>query len=266
MKMRGLWGVAVLFTAAMPVCGGAVSSIGFQGYMAATDALSGNALVFGQLVVHQGFDVPLSETTRKVPVLSLQYEGLDYRQGPPAESDHAAARAKGVAERLVQAWGLMDHGARLEIGDDDWNAYRIPPLPTAPKHTAILIRSPVAGYEPLRVLTIYPQDIAGCPWITSERSLAEYWMSMMQAHYLLFWKNETNLTRYRELRLERTQEGQIFRESASQAINLARRKGLERLDADTVKEALAGMTLTQRETLYRLALVPPMDWESSSAP
>jgi hypothetical protein len=257
--------VAVLLVVIMPACGPAVSSIGFQGYMAATDALSGNALVFGQLVVHQEFDVPLSETVKKVPVLSLQYEGLDHRQGPPAEPNHVEARAKGVAERLVQAWNLMDHGAKLEIGEDDWNAYRVPPQPTALKHTAILIRSPLAGYEPLRIVTIYPQDVAGCPWITSERSLAEYWMSMMQAHYLLFWKYETNLTRYRELRLDKTQEGQIFREIASQAVDLARRKRLERLDATTVKETLAGMTLAQRETLYRLATVPPMDWESSSA-
>jgi hypothetical protein len=256
--------MAVLLVVIMPACGGAASSIGFQGYMAATDALSGNALVFGQLVVHQEFDVPLSETVKKVPVLSLQYEGLDYRQGPPAEPNHVEARAKGVAERLVQAWSLMDHGAKLEIGDDDWNAYRLPPQPTALKHTAIFIRSPLAGYEPLRIVTVYPQDVAGCPWITSERSLAEYWMSMMQAHYLLFWRNETNLTRYRELRLDKTQEGQIFREIASQAIDLAGRKRLERLDANTVKEALAGMTLAQRETLYRLATVPPMDWESSS--
>jgi hypothetical protein len=263
--MRGPGGVAVLLIAVMPVCSGAASSIGFQSYMAATDALSGDALVVGQLIVHQGFDVPLSETIEKVPVLSLQYEGPNYRQEAPAEPNHVAARAKSVAERLVQAWSLMDHGARLEIGDDDWNAYRVPPEPTALKHTAVFLRSPVAGYEPLRIVTIYPQDVAASPWVANERSLAEYWMSMMQAHYLLFWRNETNLARYRELRLDKTEEGQIFREIASEAIDLARRKQLERLDGDTVKEVLGGMTLTQRETLYRLALVPPMDWESSAA-
>jgi hypothetical protein len=263
--MRGLGGVAVLLAAVMPVCGGAASSIGFQGYTAATDALSGNAIVCGQLIVHQGFDLPLGEKVKKVPVLSLQYEGLDYREGPPAEPNHVEARAKGVAERLVQAWSLMDHGARLEIGDDDWNAYRVPPQSRAMKHTAIFIRSPVAGYEPLRILTVYPQDVAGCPWVANERSLAEYWMSMMQAHYFLFWKNETNLTRYRELRLDKTPEGRIFREIARQAVDQARRKGLERLDGATVQEVLAGLTLSQRETLYRLATVPPMDWESPAA-
>jgi hypothetical protein len=263
-RMRGLWGAAVLLAAVMPAGSRAVSSVGFQGYVAASDALSGGARVYGQLIVHQGYDLSLSETIKKVPVLSLQYGGLDYRQGPPAEPNYVEARARSVAERLVQAWSLMDHGARLEIGDDDWNAYRVPPRPTARKYTAVFIRSPVGGYEPLRILTIYPQDLAGCPWIANERSLAEYWMSMIQAHYLLFWRNETNLTRYRELRLDRTQEGQIFRVIASQAIDLARRKRLERLDANTVKEVLADMTLTQRETLYRLAIVPPMDWESSA--
>jgi hypothetical protein len=263
--MRGLWGAIVLSAAVVPTCSWAASSVGFQGYMAATDALSGNARVFGQLIVHQGFDVQLSESARKVPVLCLQYEGLDYRLGPPTEPNHAEARAKGVAERLVQAWSLMDHGARLEIGDDDWNAYRIPPRPAAQKHVALFVRSPVAEYEPLRILTIYPQDVAGCPWISNERSLAEYLLSMIQAHYLLFWKNETNLARYRELRLDKTQEGRIFREIATRAVDEARRKELDRLDSDTVREVLAGMTLTERETLYRLALVPPMDWEAPSS-
>jgi hypothetical protein len=263
-RMRGLWIAALVVVTGGPACAGAASAIGFHGYLAVADGLSSDAQVFGQRVVHQTYDLQLSESVRKIPVLALQYAGPEHAGGPANDPKHVEARAKCVAERLIHAWTLMDHGAKLEIGDDDWNAYQVPPQPNAPKHLGVFIRSPVAGDEPLRIVTIYPEDVAAYPWISSERSLAEYWMTMIQAHYLLFWKNDSTIGRYRELPLERTQEGQIFKEIATRAAEATRARGQERFDGSTVKAVLAGMSLTERETLYRLATVPPMDWEPSS--
>jgi len=259
-----VWGAAVVVSAVVPQCIRAASSVGFREYAAVVDDVSGNTRIFGQLIVHRSYDVQLGETARNIPVLSLQQAGRHYREGRANEPNHVEARAKLVTERLVHAWALMDLGAKLEIGDDDWNAYRVRSSAATPRHTAIFIRSPAAGAEPLRIVTIYPEDVAGYPWISSERSLAEYLSSLIQAHYLLFWKNEVDLTRYDALRIGKTAEGRVFREIAIRAAIMAKRKGQGRFDRETVREVLGGMTVAQRETLCRLATVPPMDWEPSS--
>jgi hypothetical protein len=259
-----MWGAAVLLAAAVVPCVWAVSSVGFREYAAVVDDVSRSTRTFGQLIVHQGYEIPLGDTTRNIPILSIQQAGRHYREGPANDPNHVQTRAKSVAERLAHAWTLMDQGARLEIGDDDWNAYQVHAPAAAPKHTALFVRSPVAGGEPLRILTLYPEDVAGYPWVGSERSLAEYLSSLLQAHYLLFWKYEIDISKYNALRIGRTAEGGIFREIAIRAALAAKRKGQVRFDRGVLREVLDRLTLSERETLCRLATVPPMDWESSS--
>ncbi len=257
-------GMLILLGTLAPRYAGAAPSVGSHDYIAVLDNVSGQVRTFGQLIIHREQDVQLSETVRHLPIFSIQYPGLHYRQGPATDPNHVEARAKCIAEHLVHAWTLMDHGAQLEIGTDDWSAYTVRSQAVPPKSTAIFVRSPLPGEEPLRIITIYPQDVAGYPWVGNERSLAEYLASLIQAHYYLFWKNENNINRYEELRIGKTGEGRIFRDIAVRALEIAKRGGQIRFDATILKEALAEMSLSQRETLYRLATTPPMDWEASS--
>lgn len=245
-------------------CVSAKSKVGFREYAAAIDDVSGDILTIGQKIVHFGFEMHLKEVAASVPILTLQHFGQHYRESPPEVSGHAEARAKSVAERMVHAWTLMDHGARIEVADDDWNAFRLQTKGVSSRHAAIYVRSPVVGAEPLRILTVYPQDVAGYPWISSEKSLADYLANLIQAHYLLFWRNESDLSKYRALHLARTREGRIFAEIAVRARDVAKKKGLRQFDGETVRSILADLSLSQRERLNRLATVPPIDWEPMS--
>jgi hypothetical protein len=113
-------------------------------------------------------------------------------------------------------------------------------------------------------MTIYPQDEASYPWIKTEESLAEYIVDLIQAHYLLFWRNEDDINRYEELRIDKTGEGKIFKEIAIRALEVAKLKGQSQFDSEILGDALARIPLSQRERLYRMATVPPLEWESLS--
>ena len=101
-------------------CVSAKSKVGFGEYTAVIDDVSGDILTVGQKIVHLGFEMPLKEVATSVPILTLQHFGQHYQESPPDVSGHAEARAKSVAERIVHAWTLMDHGARIEVADDDF--------------------------------------------------------------------------------------------------------------------------------------------------
>jgi len=263
-EKRISWKVVILSLATFASCVSAISKVGLHEYAAAIDNVSGDVLTVGQKIVHLGFEMRLREAMANVPILSLQHAGRHYRQGPSDDPSHAEARAKSLAERMVHAWTLMDHGARLEVADDDWNAFRAQTKVASSQHAAIYVRSPVAGAEPLRILTVYPQDVAGYPWISNEKSLADYLANLIQSHYLLFWRNEGDLSKYRALHLGKTREGRIFTEIAARAGEAAKKKGLSRFDRSILRDVLATLPLSQRERLYRLATTPPMDWESTS--
>jgi len=254
----------VLLLAASAGCVSAESAVGLHGYAAAIDDVSGHVLLVGQKIVHLGFEMQLKETVAHIPIFSLQYSGQHYKDTALDSPDHAEARAKSVAERMLHAWTLMDHGARLEVATDDWNTYRSEMKTGPAAHAAIYVRSPVTGAEPLRILTVYPEDVAGYPWINSEKGLADYLANLIQAHYLLFWRNETDLSKYRAMPLDRTGEGQVFKEIASLAVEAARRKSMRGFDRSTLQEVLRGLPLSQCERLNRLATTPPVDWESTS--
>lgn len=259
-----LYQLIILLLATVASSGGARSKVGLHGYTAAVDDVSGQVLRVGQKLVYLGIEVPLGETVAPIPIFSVQYAGLHHRPSPLDSPDHAAARAKSIAERLLHAWTLMDHGARLEVAPDDWNAFRNQAQADTPPYPAVYVHSPVAGAEPLRILTVYPEDVAGYPWIVSEKSLADYLANLIWAHYMLFWRNETDLSKYRALPLHRTSEGRVFTEIATRAVEAGKRGNLIQFDGATLREVLTAMPLSERQRLYRLATAPPMDWESAS--
>jgi hypothetical protein len=226
--------------------------------------MSGSVQVFGKTIVHQKFDAQLRGAVRSIPILSLQYAGRHHREEPPDDPNHVEARAKCIAERMIHAWMLMDNGAMLKVSEDNWNVYRVKSRRTPLSHAAIYVQSPIASSEPLRIMTIYSEDVDGYPWVRSEKSLAEYLIELMHAHYLLFWRNESDIKRYEELRIDQTREGKIFKEIAIRALEVARLKSQNSFDDEILKDVLARIPLSQRERLYRMAIVPPIDWEFSS--
>ncbi|MFC1653084.1 hypothetical protein ACFL3F_05125 [Planctomycetota bacterium] len=239
-----------------------VSRVVIRDYSAKIDDIAEKVTLYGQVLAHSGFNLQLRETVEQVPIIAIQYGGYHFRTGEAQDPDHVEARAKGIAERLVHAWTLMDHGAVLEVGEDDWNAHRIKPKGSQPKQKCILIRSPIQGYEPLRVMTLYPQDVAAYPWISDAQMLGEYLIDVLQAHYLLFWKHSSDINRFESLRLDRTREGKIFKEIALRALEVARLKESQTYDSAMLEDALARLALSQRERLHRLATTPPMEYES----
>lgn len=264
--MSGWAARGVVLSTVLTVAAGlsAGTNVGIQEYGAVRDDVVGNVTVFGQQIVHRAFDVAIGGAVRKLPILSVQYAGPHYREGPADDPNHVEGRAMCMAESLTHAWDLLDRGATLEILPDDWNNQRVLPRNGSQTHLAIFVRNASAGLTPFRIVTVYPQDVAGYPWITSERSLAEYWIALMQAHHLLFWKCEADLSRYNELRISRTDDGRIFRETALRALALARSRGQTGFGANILQEVLTSMPSSQRQRLCRLAVAPPMDWESSS--
>lgn len=258
------WKVVAFVLLAASACAFAGSKVGLHEYTAVSDDVSGEVLRMGQKLVHPGYELQLREAKAPLPILAVQYSGAHYRESPPDARNHAEARAKSIAERMLHAWTLMDHGARIEVAEDDWNAFRSRARGAASGHAAIYVRSPVPGAEPLRILTVYPEDVDGYPWIGSEKSLAAYLGDLIQAHYFLFWRNEGDLSKYRLMRLHKTREGRIFTEVAARANDVAKKKGLRQFDAQIVQEVVAGLPLSQRERLNRLATTPPMDWEATS--
>jgi hypothetical protein len=253
----------ILGVVTFPHVTAATDSVGVQTYAVSVDEVSQAVLVYGQMIVHLGLDVQLSEVVRPVPLFSLQYYGDHHAKTPSDEPSYAEARAKCIAERLTHAWGLMDHGGTLELGIDDWNKYRSEAKSSPREHVAIYVRSSAPGSEPLRIMTVYPQDSTHYPWLNGARSLAEYLMDLMRVHYLLFWRNETDINEYEQLHIDRTREGKIFKEIAVRSLEMARLKNQTAFDASIVEDVLARIPLSQREQLCRLATTPPMDWEST---
>ncbi|UCG59717.1 MAG: hypothetical protein JSU70_09400 [Phycisphaerales bacterium] len=258
-----LLGSLALSVAVLSQLAVAAPHIGIQEYAAVMDDVAKKAKAYGQVVVLRAFDVELRNVVKQVPIFSVQYAGGHHMEGARDDPNRVEARAKCIAERLAHAWTLLDHGGELRIAADDWRTWRLGRRGETQTHKAIYVRSPAARQEPLRIMTIYPEDVTGYPWVTTEESLAEYITTLIRAHYLLFWKNEIDISQYEALRIDGTREGKIFKEIAVRALEMAKLKEQQRLDDEVLRDALARIALPQRERLYRLAMTPPPDWESS---
>jgi hypothetical protein len=255
--------VSVISLAFFPQIILAQPHIAIHPYGADFDELTGQVKVYGQMIVQQAFDVQLQDMIKHVPIFSIQYAGLHHVAKSKDSEDHVEARAKCVGERLAAAWALLDQGGQLEVLVDDWNVSRLNGRDYPPKYPAIYVRSSSTDRAPLRIMTIYPEDVAAYPFVSGERKLAEYIVGLIQAHYSLFWKKESDISKYEALAIDRTREGKILKEVAVRAIEMARLKGLKKFNDEILKDALARIALQQRERLYRMALTAPIDWESS---
>jgi len=240
--------------------------IAIQPYKADVDVLTGEVRAWGQMIVHRGFEVELEEGVRSVPILAIQYEGLHHVKGAgPATVE---ARAKCIAERLAVAWDLLANGATLKQGVDDWRKWRLkgeaaPTYPAAPTVCpAIYLHHASLGENPLRIMTVYPEDAARFPRVKDGIDLAEYLIAVIQAHHLLFSAKSSNIADYEQLEIDQTREGKIFKEIFIRADEVKTLRGEQKLNNATIKDALARVALPQRQRLVNMAIRAPRDWQN----
>ncbi len=239
--------------------------IAIQEYPARQKLIAGEVEVWGHKIVHRNFDVQLEDVIMKVPILSIQYEGLHHVRG--TGRNLVEARAKCIAERLAVAWQLLDQGAGLKVLSDEWNDWRLNRKSEPPVYPAICVASPVLGTNPLRIMTVYPEDARTFPGVSENTSeLADYIVALIEAHYMLFSKKSSNLADYENLKLDKTREGKIFKEifiRAQEVMALREQADQNQLDGEVLKDALARIAMPQRDRLVRLAFVAPPDWIES---
>jgi len=240
----------------------AVPNVVIEPYPARKDLMTGEVQVWGHKIVHHDYDVQLQDVIMKVPILSIQYEGLHHVRGQ--EKKLVEARAKCIAERLAIAWQLLDAGATLQVRDDDWNTWRIHHGSQPPGYPAIYVVSSALGPNRLRIMTVYPQDAVAFPGANNDTGeLANYIVALIEAHYMLFARKSARLADYENLKLDQTREGKIFKEifiRAQEVLALREQQEQENLNEDVLKDALARVAMPQRERLVRLAFKAPPDW------
>lgn len=247
----------------------AQTEIAIQPFPIRIEEISGEVKNWGQLIVHRPFDVELRERIQNVPLFVIAYKGQHHVS--------IEARAQSVAENLSVAWDFMNEGGYLEVAANDWimpddaGKWRLMG-PFAPEYTegagkpfpAIYVRHEKLGNKPLKIMTVYPEDAAffgqpmdedGIPSLFNEKELAEYLVSLIKAHHLLFSMKSARIGDYDRLELSKTREGEIFKEICLRAIEAA-----ERPTTTELKGALARIAMTQRYRLMTLAYNAPRDW------
>lgn len=251
-----------------------------------------------QRIVHSPFDVELHDTIHRVPMLAIKHKGMHH---PPvasgaSDADLLEVRAKCIAERLSKAWHLLDQGWQLEVCDDrsydmpdnleEWqlkppfapdyasNEYATDPNKAPRIFPAIYVKHEDVG-NPLRIMTIYDTDaeLTGHPLGAQGKALdplavtevATYFAELIKAHHLLFYTKSSDIRDYDNLQICKTREGKIFQEIYLRAAEIAKINGSSEIDSDNLKNALARMSMDQRDRLVLLADHAPIDWRTAMA-
>jgi hypothetical protein len=237
--------------------------------------IGGDAESYGQLIVHRLFDVELKTPIQNIPIFAIADKGFRHAS--------VEARAQSIAENLLMAWGVLEMGGELEMAPDTWimpddeERWRLRG-PFAPDYAsfpnslpAIYVRNPRFGNTPLRIMTVYPGDAdlfgqpvdeSGIPVLFSQEELAEYLVSLIQAHYTLLAKKSTQLEDFENLEICKTREGKIFKEICLRALDETRGTSpkTDKEKIDNLRSTLARVALSQRYRLLTLAFNAPRDW------
>ena len=235
--------------------------------------IGGETEAYGQLIVHRLFDVELNKPIQNIPIFAIADKGLRHAT--------VEARAQSVAENLLMAWGILAEGGYLETAPDSWimpddeERWRLRG-PFAPDYAAfpdsfpaIYVRHEKLGNTPLRVMTVYPEDAmlfgqpadeTGAPAVFTDEELAEYLVSLIQAHYLLLAERSGRLEDFEKLEICKTREGRIFKEICLRALEETRETGTSPTSIADLRSALARVALSQRYRLLTLAFNAPRDW------
>ncbi len=235
--------------------------------------IGGETESYGQLIVHRLFDVELKTPIQNIPIFAIADKG--YRH------NSKEARAQSIVENLLMAWSVLDEGGQLETAPDNWimpddeERWRLrgpfaPGYPTiATAYPAIYVRSPKFSNTPLRVMTVFPKDAElfgqpsdemGIPTRFTQKELAEYLVSLIQAHYTLLAKRSSQLEDFENLEICKTREGKIFKEICLRALEETRMTNPIPSSIDDLRSALSRVALSQRYRLLTLAFNAPRDW------
>lgn len=246
---------------------------------------------WGQTIVHRPFHMEVEtsgdsykETKRQIPMFTIFCDAID---GNVAGNDYGRLqrRAQSIAERLLTAWDMMDQGAILEVvAEDDADKWKVrgPYAPSYPEKADDSERITSYGQvhidavpkgrggHPLRIMTVYPADarLYGSPVEVDEngnrlpranplspREAAEYFVSVIQAHHLLFHRMSDKKEDYRNLEFAKSDAGSIFELLKDDVVNVQR----ERLTRDSLRRAIARLKLHVMN-FEKLARSVPEDW------
>lgn len=246
---------------------------------------------WGQTIVHRPFHMEVEtsgdqyrETKRQIPMFTIFCDGID---GNVAGNDYGRLqrRAQSIAERLLTSWDMMDQGATLEVvAEDDLDKWKVrgPYAPSYPENADNAERITSCdqvhidavpkgrGGHPLRIMTVYPADakLYGSPVEVDEngnllpranplspRETAEYFVSVIQAHHLLFHRMSDKKEEYRNLEFAKSDAGSIFELLKDDVVNV-QHEGLTR---DSLRRAIARLKVHVMN-FERLARSVPEDW------
>jgi len=261
------------------------TTIAIEPHRARVDLITKKVRVYGQKIVHRVFDVELEDGIMNVPLFTIQYAGLHHREQSADDPNHVEARAKCIAERLEIAWHLLKEGGdlivaadHLVVADDDWETQRLrgrrrPAYSPAPQALpAIFVAHENLGPQPLRIVTVYEQDVIAFPKLKDPRvssedsvpwtpwELAHYIRALILAHHHLFEEKSTAIMEYESLQLDTTREGRIFKELFIRAQEVMVLKQQAELESVTLRDALARVSMPQRQRLVNLSFIGVTDW------
>jgi len=228
--------------------------IAIERYTAEYDVMTGVAAPGGEgyRIVHRDYDVELEDRIVKVPILAIQDKGLHHAS--------IEARAKCIAERLVYALDLMKAGGELIVMKDDWNPWRLERGPSKEVY-AVYVRHSSLPTAPLRIITLYSQDVERFPFVGTSEEMADYIKAIIEAHYTLFWKRSSDITEYEKLVVDhKTREGKIFKEIFIRALERATLMNRDVIGIKDLTDALSRVAMSQRQRLVRMAATAPRDW------
>lgn len=230
------------------------SPLGLHKIMLRENKVTGDK-VFGWAVAHRAYDVELPEGIVQLSILSVLSEGVHV---------DIESRAADIAERLTIAWYLMANGGELFVDFD--NRPELFMASTAKelkfeKCPAIYVRSAEIDF-PFRVMTVYPEDVNlyGRGIQKGREKVAQFLLSGIEAHFLLFWQRSLDIRAYERLALDNTREGKIFKEVFLRTKEYTNILGVEKFEGTHLRDSLARIEVNQRHRIHLLSNVIPRDW------
>lgn len=206
------------------------------------------------------YELELEKGIQSVRLLRLSF---------PGEFERVEQRLAAIQERLEYAVDCLAMGSAPFIAIRKTTkgvgiyAYR------SPSYTAS-----TAGYYPVRIMTVFEEDARSFafldPWdeqtglvgsnTRTPESLAAFLAAQIEAHFLLFLKNEPSYDLYERLALNASVSGKVYRELYISANDVEKLTGRP-FGAQTINDALGRIPMYQRKRLQSLSQLVPRDWD-----
>ena len=206
------------------------------------------------------YELELEQGIQSVRLLKLSF---------PGEFERVEQRLAAIRERLEYAMDGLSMGSAPYIAIRKTTkgvgiyAYR------SPSYTA-----GTPGYYPVRIMTVFEEDARSFafldPWdeqtglvgsrIRTPESLAAFLAAQIEAHFLLFLKNEASYDLYEKLALDASVSGKVYKELYISANDVKKLTGRP-FNAQTISDGLGRILIYQRKRLQSLSELVPRDWD-----